>query len=81
MQITPNTVDRAKTLIKRYFDDKGFKNAEVIIAQKDDPSSENQVIVDIDIDKKGENQSTRNHHCRKHCNQGFQAEKSNEENQ
>ena len=36
MQITPNTVDRAKTLIKRYFDDKGFKNAEVIIAQKDD---------------------------------------------
>ena len=52
MQITPNTVDRAKTLIKRYFDDKGFKNAEVIISQKDDPSSENQVIVDIDIDKK-----------------------------
>ena len=52
MQITPNTVDRAKTLIKRYFDDKGFKNAEVIIAQKDDPSNENQVIVDIDIDKK-----------------------------
>ena len=42
MQITPNTVDRAKTLIKRYFDDKGFKNAEVIISQKDDPSSENQ---------------------------------------
>ena len=34
MQITPNTVDRAKTLIKRYFDDKGFKNAEVIISQK-----------------------------------------------
>ena len=59
MQITPNTVDRAKTLIKRYFDDKGFKNAEVIISQKDDPSSENQVIVDIDIDKK-KNQSTRN---------------------
>ena len=52
MQITPNTVDRAKTLIKRYFDDKGFKNAEVIISQKDDPSSENQVLVDIDIDKK-----------------------------
>ena len=32
---------------------KDSKNAEVIIAQKDDPSSENQVIVDIDIDKKG----------------------------
>ncbi|EJX08832.1 outer membrane protein assembly complex, YaeT protein [gut metagenome] len=24
-QITPNAIDRAKTLIKRYFDDKGFK--------------------------------------------------------
>ncbi len=51
-QITPNLVDRAKTLIKRYFDDKGFKNAEVIIAQKDDVSNENQVIVDVNIDKK-----------------------------
>ncbi len=51
-QITPNLVDRAKTLIKRYFDDKGFKNADVIIAQKDDVSNENQVIVDVNIDKK-----------------------------
>ena len=51
-QITPNTVDRAKTIIKHYFDDKGFKNAEVVIVQKDDLSNENQVIVDIDIDKK-----------------------------
>ncbi len=51
-QITPNLVDRAKTLIKRYFDDKGFKNAEVIITQRDDASSDNQVIVDVDIDKK-----------------------------
>ncbi|WP_455585409.1 BamA/OMP85 family outer membrane protein [Bacteroides sp.] len=51
-QITPNLVDRAKTLIKRYFDDKGFKNAEVIISQKDDVANENQVIVDVDIDKK-----------------------------
>ena len=51
-QITPNLVDRAKTLIKRYFDDKGFKNAEVIITQRDDASGDNQVIVDVDIDKK-----------------------------
>lgn len=50
-QITPNLIDRAKTLIKRYFDDKGFKNAEVIIAQKDDPNNENQVLVDVNIDK------------------------------
>ena len=51
-QITPNQIDRAKTLIERYFDDKGFKNAEVIINQRDDKTKENQVIVDIEIDKK-----------------------------
>ena len=51
-QITPNQIDRAKTLIERYFDDKGFKNAEVIINQRDDKSKENQVIVDIEVDKK-----------------------------
>ncbi len=51
-QITPNLVDRAKLLIKRYFDDKGFKNAEVIITQRDDKDNKNQVLVDIDIDKK-----------------------------
>ena len=51
-QITPNLIDRAKTLIKRYFDDKGFKNANIIITQKDDPNNENQVLVDINIDKK-----------------------------
>ena len=51
-QVTPNLIDRAKTLIKRYFDDKGFKNADVIITQKDDPNNANQVLVDINIDKK-----------------------------
>ncbi|MBQ8224015.1 MAG: outer membrane protein assembly factor BamA [Bacteroides sp.] len=51
-QVTPNLISRAETLIKRYYDDKGFKNAEVIIAQKDDVSNENQVIIDINIDKK-----------------------------
>ncbi|NDV66385.1 outer membrane protein assembly factor [Bacteroides sp. 224] len=51
-QITPNMIDRAKLLINRYFDEKGFKNAEVSILQKDDPKDANQVIVDVDIDKK-----------------------------
>ena len=51
-QITPNAVDRAETLIKRYYDDKGFKNAEVFIDQKDDPNNEGQVIVEIVVDKK-----------------------------
>lgn len=51
-QITPNIIDRAKVLAKRYFDDKGFKNAEIVINQHDDPNKTDQVIVDIDIDKK-----------------------------
>ncbi len=51
-QITPNMIDRAKTLIKRYFDEKGFKNAEVQLVQQDDLSQPNHVIVDVNIDKK-----------------------------
>ncbi len=51
-QVTPNLIDRAQTLIKRYFDSKGFKNAEIFINQKDDPNNDNQVLVDISIDKK-----------------------------
>jgi len=49
--ITPNVEDRAKTLIKKYFDDKGFKNVEVEIVQKDNLSKEGEVIVDINIEK------------------------------
>ncbi len=51
-QITPDMTDRAETYIKRYFYSKGFKNAEVIIDQQPDISSENQVFVNIHIDKK-----------------------------
>ena len=51
-QITPNIIDRAKLLIKRHFDDKGYKNAEVEIIQQDDLAAENRVILDINIDKK-----------------------------
>ena len=51
-QITPNMVDRAKILAKKYFDDKGFKNAEIQIVERDDVTSKNHVILDIIIDKK-----------------------------
>lgn len=51
-QITPNMIDRAKKLIKRYFDEKGFQNADVQVVQRDDLSNENHVIVDVIIDKK-----------------------------
>ena len=51
-QITPNMIDRAKILAKRYFDDKGFKNADIEVRQRDDVSNKNQVILDVIIDKK-----------------------------
>ena len=51
-QITPNMLDRAKLLTKSYFEDKGYKNAEVEILQRDDVTAKNQVILDVNIDKK-----------------------------
>ncbi len=51
-QITPNMIDRAKILAKKYFDEKGYKNAEIDIVQRDDPDNHNQVILDVNIDKK-----------------------------
>ncbi|MDE6722469.1 MAG: outer membrane protein assembly factor BamA [Bacteroidaceae bacterium] len=51
-QLTPNMVDKAKIVIKRYFAEKGFKNAEVDIVQRDDPEQSDQLIVDVNIDKK-----------------------------
>ena len=51
-QITPNMIDRAKTLAGNYFHDKGFNNAEVTITQMDDLSNKNHVILNVDVDKK-----------------------------
>ena len=51
-QITPNMVSHAKRLIKRYFDDKGYKNADINIMQRPDVTADNLVIVDVNIDKK-----------------------------
>ena len=50
-QITPNMIDRAKILAKKYFDDKGYKNCEIDILQRDDVTGKNQVILDVNIDK------------------------------
>ena len=51
-QVTPNIIDRAKILAKKYFDDKGYKNAEITITQRDDVANKNQVILDVEVDKK-----------------------------
>ena len=52
MSLTKNLIDRAQILAKKYFDDKGYKNAEVEILQRDDVTGKNQVILDVNIDKK-----------------------------
>ncbi len=56
--MTPNLIDRATTLIKKFFDGKGFKNVDVEILQKDDIAHEGEVIVDININK---NEKTKIH--------------------
>ena len=50
--LTPNIIDRARILAKKYFDDKGYKNAEINITQRDDLANKNQVILDVEVDKK-----------------------------
>lgn len=50
-QITPNIVARATQIIKSYYDNKGFKNADVHINQVNDLSKDNQVFLDIDVNK------------------------------
>ena len=52
MSLTKNIIDRATILAKKYFDDKGFKNAEIDIRQSDDVTGKNQVMLDVYIDKK-----------------------------
>lgn len=51
-QITPDISDRAKKIIKDYYADKGYKNAEVKVAQRPDVTADGKVIVDVSVDKK-----------------------------
>ncbi|MBP5523539.1 MAG: outer membrane protein assembly factor BamA [Bacteroidaceae bacterium] len=50
-QLTPNMIDKAKIVIKNYYEEKGFRNAKVDIIQRDDPLQKDMVIVDVNIDK------------------------------
>lgn len=50
-QISVDVINRVKYVIKTFFEDKGFKNADVEIVQRDDPDNTNQVLLDINIDK------------------------------
>ena len=50
-QFTQNIAARTKQIVEKYYDDKGFKNAEVQVNQKEDLSNANEVIVDIVVDR------------------------------
>lgn len=52
LQITPSQLDKAKTVIRKYYDEKGFNKAEINITQVPDLSKENQVILHIEVTKK-----------------------------
>ena len=50
-QLTPNIIAQVKKVILDYYSKKGFKNADVKIVQQPDLSKENQVILNIDVNR------------------------------
>ena len=51
-QLTPNLQDKTRTVIKKFFDEKGFHKAEVRIFSSPDPDHTGYVRVRVAIDKK-----------------------------
>ncbi len=51
-QLTPNIIDNTKTVIKKFFAEKGFHNAEVTIRQYADQDHPGYVRVAVVVDKK-----------------------------
>ena len=51
-QMTPNLADRAKTIIKKYYAEKGYMNTDVQVIQRNDTDHPGYVKVAINIDKK-----------------------------
>jgi outer membrane protein insertion porin family len=52
-QVTAFLLNTSKKIIKDHFVEKGFLNTEVEFVQKDDPDQPNNVILNINVDKKG----------------------------
>lgn len=51
-QITPNISDKAKKVVEKHMQEKGFLNATAKVFQRDDPEKPGYVIVDVEVDKK-----------------------------
>ena len=50
-QMTPNIANRIKQIVEKYYAGKGFEKAVCTVRQTPDLSKNNEVIVDIDVDK------------------------------
>ncbi len=50
-QITQNIVNRAEAIVKKYYSEKGFGNADVKIDLQEDLSAKNEMVVNINVDK------------------------------
>ena len=50
-QISTDVINRVKYIIQSYFEEKGFKNVDIEMLQRDDPAHTNQVLLDININK------------------------------
>ena len=51
-QITQNGLNRSEKLIRRYYDEKGFKDADVRVQQRSEADEDGLAYVDVYIDKK-----------------------------
>ena len=51
-QISQNALNRSEKLIQRYFDEKGFKDADVRVQQRSEPDEDGLAYVDVFVDKK-----------------------------
>ncbi|MCE1200441.1 MAG: outer membrane protein assembly factor BamA, partial [Marinilabiliales bacterium] len=51
-QVTDNLINTAERQILSFYQGKGFYNTEVSVVQKDDTTKQNQVVLDINVNKK-----------------------------
>ncbi|MCH5220360.1 MAG: outer membrane protein assembly factor BamA [Muribaculaceae bacterium] len=51
-QITQNIVNRVEAIVRKFYADKGFKNAEVHVGLQQDLSKDNEMIVKISVNKR-----------------------------
>ncbi len=48
-QLSPEVVNKIERITRQYFDEKGFKNADVRVRQEESLSAPNEMILTIDV--------------------------------